>query len=203
MEATGAPLDESTVDADPLVQFGRWFEDAAGVMAMPEAMAVASVDARGRPSVRMVLLKSFGPDGFVFYTNYESRKGRELVENPYAALLFHWETLGRQVRIEGPVTRTSDAESDAYFATRPRGSQLGARASRQSRPIGDRRLLEAEVAAIDGRFADVEVPRPSSWGGFRVAPDSYEFWQHRADRLHDRLLYTPSGAGWGITRLQP
>ena len=203
MEAVGEPLDESVVDPDPLLQFGRWFDAAAAVMPMPEAMAVASVDPAGRPSVRMVLLKSFGPEGFVFYTNYESRKGRELLDNPYAALLFHWELLARQVRIEGPVERTGDDESDAYFATRARGSQLGARASRQSRPIDERGSLEAEVAALDVRFAGVDVPRPLSWGGFRVAPASYEFWQHRADRLHDRLLYTPSDGAWRITRLQP
>ena len=203
MEATGEPLDESTVDADPLVQFGRWFEDAAAVMAMPEAMAVASADPAGHPSVRMVLLKSFGPDGFAFYTNYESRKGRELADNPFAALLFHWEPLGRQVRIEGRVERTGDNDSDAYFATRARGSQLGAQASRQSSPIEGRRSLEAEVASLDARFAGVEVPRPSWWGGFRLAPHSYEFWQHREDRLHDRLLYARSDGGWNITRLQP
>jgi pyridoxamine 5'-phosphate oxidase len=203
MEATGEVLDESTVDPDPLVQFGRWYDDAAAVMAMPEAMAVASADRTGRPSVRMVLLKAFGPGGFVFYTNYESRKGRELLDNPQAALLFHWEPLGRQVRVEGPVERVGDDESDAYFATRARGSQLGARASRQSRPIDVRRTLEAEVATIDARFAGSDVPRPATWGGFRVAPRSYEFWQHREDRLHDRLLYTPSGGGWRITRLQP
>ncbi len=203
MEATGEPLDESTADADPLVQFGHWFDDAAAVMAMPEAMAVASADPSGRPSVRMVLLKSFGADGFVFYTNYESRKGRELADNPYAALLFHWEPLGRQVRIEGPVTRVGDAESDAYFATRARGSRLGAQASRQSNPIDDRRSLEEAVAAVDARFAAMDVPRPAWWGGIRLTPTSYEFWQHREDRLHDRVLYTPFDGGWRITRLQP
>ena len=203
MEAAGEPLDESNADTDPLAQFGRWFDDAASVTASPEAMAVASADPAGRPSVRMLLLKSFGADGFVFYTNYGSRKGRELAENPYAALLFHWEPLGRQVRIEGPVARTGDDESDAYFATRARGSQLGARASRQSRPVDDRRALDAQVEVEAARFADAEVQRPPWWGGIRVTPSSYEFWQRREDRLHDRLLYTPSVPGWRITRLQP
>jgi pyridoxamine 5'-phosphate oxidase len=203
VEATGAPLDEATADPDPLVQFGRWFEDAGAVTAMPEAMAVATAEPDGRPSVRMLLLKSFGPEGFAFYTNYESRKGRELAENPHAALLFHWEALGRQVRVEGPVERVADEESDAYFATRARGSQLGARASRQSRPIGERRALDAHVDAVEARFAGTEVPRPPWWGGLRVRPQSYEFWQHREDRLHDRLLYTPADEGWRITRLQP
>jgi pyridoxamine 5'-phosphate oxidase len=203
MEATGDPLDESTVDPDPVVQFGRWFDDAGAVMEMPEAMAVATADPRGRPSVRMLLLKSFGPDGFVFFTNYESRKGRELADNPQAALLFHWQPLGRQVRVEGPVERIVGKESDAYFATRARGSRLGALASRQSQPIGDRRALEAQVEAVEAGLEGTEVPRPPWWGGLRVSPTSYEFWQHREDRLHDRLLYTPADGGWRITRLQP
>jgi pyridoxamine 5'-phosphate oxidase len=199
----GEPLDEADVDADPLVQFGRWYEEAASVVASPESMAIASSDPEGRPSVRMVLLKGFGSEGLVFFTNFESRKGRELTENPEAALLFHWEPLGRQVRIEGVVDRVGNEQSDAYFASRPRESQLGAIASRQSRPVEDRQTLETEVELLRERFADHDVPRPPWWGGFRVAPRSYEFWQHRDNRLHDRLLYTPDAAGWRLTRLQP
>jgi pyridoxamine 5'-phosphate oxidase len=197
------PLLEHTVDPDPLVQFGRWFDDAARVMASPEAMAVASADAEGRPSARMVLLKSWGAGGFVFHTNYESRKGHELTDNPQAALLFHWEPTGRQVRIEGPVERSSDQESDAYFATRPRGAQIAAYASHQSHTIEDRGRLEAGVEALRAEYAGREIPRPSWWGGLRVAPRVFEFWQNREDRLHDRLRYTPAGDGWVIARLQP
>jgi pyridoxamine 5'-phosphate oxidase len=199
----GEPLDEAEVDADPLVQFGRWYDEAASVVASPESMAIATSDLDGRPSVRMVLLKAFGPEGFSFFTNFESRKGRELTEYPEAALLFHWEPLGRQVRIEGAVARVGDDQSDAYFASRPRESQLSAFASRQSRPVEDRQTLETEVELLRERFADREVPRPPWWGGFRVAPRSYEFWQRRDNRLHDRLLYTPEAAGWRLTRLQP
>ncbi len=197
------PLLEPTVDPDPLVQFGRWFDDAAGVMTSPEAMAVASADAEGHPSARMVLLKSWDERGFVFYTNYDSRKGRELTQNRHAALLFHWEPIHRQVRIEGTVERTDDQESDAYFATRPRGAQIAAYASHQSRSIEDRGRLEAGVAALQAEYAGREVPRPAWWGGLRVSPWVFEFWQNREDRLHDRLRYTPAGAAWAITRLQP
>ena len=194
---------EATADPDPLVQFGRWFDDAAQVMASPEAMVVASADAEGRPSARMVLLKSWGEEGFVFHTNYESRKGVELAGNPHAALLFHWEPTGRQVRIEGRVERTGDRESDEYFATRPRGGQIAAHASHQSRAIGSRGLLDAGVAALEAEYSGRDVPRPAWWGGLRVSPQVFEFWQNRPDRLHDRLRYTPSGRGWEITRLQP
>jgi pyridoxamine 5'-phosphate oxidase len=197
------PLREGDVDPDPLVQFGRWFEDAAAVVASPEAMAVASVDGDGQPSVRMVLLKSWGEDGFVFYTNYDSRKGRQLAGNPQAALLFYWEPQGRQVRIEGAVERTGEEESDAYFATRPRGAQIGAYASRQSEVVADRSLLDAKVSAWEAEFAGGAVPRPPWWGGVRVRPRLYEFWQNRHDRLHDRLRYQPGHDGWGLVRLQP
>lgn len=199
----GEPLDEADVDADPLVQFGRWYDEAGSVVPSPESMAIASADVEGRPSVRMVLLKAFGPEGFSFFTNFESAKGRELTENPEAALLFHWEPLGRQIRIEGGVARVGDRESDLYFASRPRESQLSAFASRQSQPVEDRRTLETEVELLREQFDDREVPRPPWWGGFRVVPRSYEFWQHRDNRLHDRLLYTPEAAGWRLTRLQP
>jgi pyridoxamine 5'-phosphate oxidase len=197
------PLLESHADPDPLVQFGRWFDDAATVVPNPEAMAVASVGRDGRPSVRMVLLKSWGEDGFVFHTNYASRKAGELLGNPRAALLFHWEPLGRQVRVEGTAERTSDEESDAYFATRPHGGQIGAWASRQSAVIDGRGRLDDRVAALTAEYAGREVPRPPWWGGVRVRAESYEFWQHRDDRLHDRLRYAPRAGGWVIDRLQP
>lgn len=197
------PLLEESVDPDPLVQFGRWFDDAATVVASPEAMAVATVDPEGRPSVRMVLLKAWGADGFVFHTNFDSRKGHDLAVNPHAALLFYWEPRGRQVRIEGTVERADDLESDAYFATRPPGGQIGAHASHQSQPIADRSLLDRRVEEVTARYAGGPVPRPPWWGGLRVRPQAYEFWQNRADRLHDRLRYTPEAGGWRITRLQP
>jgi pyridoxamine 5'-phosphate oxidase len=197
------PLLEGTVDPDPLAQFGRWFDDAAGVMTSPEAMVVASADAQGRPSARMVLLKAWGEEGFVFHTNYDSRKGRELTDNPHAALLFYWEPIGRQVRIEGPVERTDGRESDAYFLTRPRGGQISAYASHQSRAIEDRGRLDARVEALQAEYAGRDVPRPAWWGGLRVSPRVFEFWQNREDRLHDRLRYAGGSAGWEVTRLQP
>jgi pyridoxamine 5'-phosphate oxidase len=194
-------LDE--VDPDPLRQFASWLaaEEAAGVRA-PEAMALATA-AGGAPSLRMVLLRGFDERGFVFYTSYESRKARELEDNARAALLFHWARLGRQVRIEGRVELAGRAESEAYFATRPRGHQLAAWASRQSAPV-TRDELEAAVAELERRFAGTEVPLPPTWGGYRVEPGAYEFWQHRADRLHDRFAYArqPDGA-WRIERLAP
>lgn len=196
------PLDEHTVDSDPFVQFASWYGDAARLVAAPEAMALATADAAGRPSVRMVLLKEWGPDGFVFYTNYGSRKGGDLAENPRAALLFHWDPPGRQVRIEGAATEVPPERSDAYFATRAPGSRISARASLQSRPVADRPTLEAQADAVRHEFGD-DVPRPSWWGGYRVVPDAFEFWQHRADRLHDRLAYVPDADGWRVVRLQP
>jgi pyridoxamine 5'-phosphate oxidase len=197
------PLLESGADPDPLAQFGRWFNEAAAVVPHPEAMAVATADTHGHPSVRMVLLKGWDADGFVFHTNFDSRKGRDLGENPYAALLFHWDPLGRQVRIEGRVDHIPERDSDAYFQTRPRGAQIGARASRQSRTIESRDELGREVTLLESQFAGQEVPRPPWWGGLRVQPRVFEFWQNREDRLHDRLRYTPVGAGWKIDRLQP
>jgi pyridoxamine 5'-phosphate oxidase len=197
------PLREEDVDPDPLVQFGRWFELAAGALDAPEAVAVSTVDQLGRPSSRMVLLKSWGEDGFLFFTNYESRKGRELEANPHAALLFHWAPIARQVRIEGTVVRTDDATSDRYFASRPRASQIAARASRQSRAIGSRSELDRRVVELFAEFEGGPVPRPAWWGGERVVPQRFEFWQHREDRLHDRLVYLPDGERWVIERLQP
>jgi len=198
-----APLLERDAPEDPFALFGTWFAQAARDVRDSEAVAVATADGRGRPSVRMVLLKRWDRRGFVFFTNYGSRKGRELTENPRAAMLFHWDPLGRQVRIEGPVDRVDPAESDAYFATRPRGAQVGARASQQSRPVADRAELDRNIARVAGEWSGRDVERPAWWGGFRLAPEAFEFWQHRDDRLHDRLRYASEGAGWRIVRLQP
>jgi pyridoxamine 5'-phosphate oxidase len=199
------PLREQDVDPDPQRQFAAWFADAARAgVREPEAMAVATSSPAGVPSLRMVLLKSCDARGFVFYTNYESRKGLELAENPRAALLFYWDPLGRQVRIDGPVQRTSPDESAAYIRSRARGSQLSALSSPQSQSVAGRDALEERVAELAKRYEGGELPIPDWWGGFRVSPDSYEFWQHREDRLHDRLRYTPTGGGgWEIVRLAP
>jgi pyridoxamine 5'-phosphate oxidase len=197
------PLNEADVDPDPLAQFARWFARAQAVVRLPEACALATLRADGAPSLRMVLLKGVDAGGFVFYTNYESDKGHQLLADPRAALTFYWDELGRQVRIEGPATAVSPAESDQYFATRPRGSQLSAHASAQSQPVADRATLERRVEELDAAFAGRPVPRPDSWGGFRLRPERIEFWQNREDRLHDRLLYQPSGDGWRLQRLQP
>jgi pyridoxamine 5'-phosphate oxidase len=197
------PLLERDLDPDPLRQFERWFADAAGVARAPEATALATADADGVPSVRMVLLKRFDGDGFVFHTNYGSRKGRELDANPRAALVLYWDALGRQVRIEGRVERTEREETEAYFRTRPRGAQIGARVSRQSEPLESRDELESRLAAATREFEGADVPVPEWWGGYRVVPDVYEFWQHRDDRLHDRLRYRRDGDGWMVERLQP
>jgi pyridoxamine 5'-phosphate oxidase len=198
-------LRESDVDDDPVRQFTRWFEEAsaAGLRA-PEAAAVATATPDGAPSVRMVLVKRFDRDGFVFFTNYESRKAEELTANPRAALLFHWEALARQVRLEGPVERVSAEETAAYARSRPRPSQLSALASSQSRVVSGREELERRVAELSARYDDVALPTPANWGGFRLAPVVFEFWQHRADRLHDRLRYVRAGdGGWRIERLAP
>jgi pyridoxamine 5'-phosphate oxidase len=199
------PLREEDVDPDPVRQFIAWFDEAASAgVSQPEAAAVATASHDGAPSVRMVLVKKADADGFVFFTNYESRKGGELAANPRAALLFHWEPFGRQVRIEGRVARTTFEESRAYAHSRPRGSQLSALASPQSRMVESREFLERRVAELDERYAGAEIPAPEHWGGFRLSPDTFEFWQHRDNRLHDRLRYTRSaGTAWQIERLAP
>jgi pyridoxamine 5'-phosphate oxidase len=199
------PLRERDVDPDPIVQFDRWFADASAAgIRMPEAMAVATASADGVPSARMVLMKRCDARGVVFFTNYASRKGFELAENPKAALLFYWDVLGRQVRIEGPVTRTSPQESADYARSRARGSRISALASPQSRPVADRAELEALVAEVERELDGAEPPVDDGWGGFSVAPSRWEFWQNRDDRLHDRLLYTPATeGGWRIQRLAP
>ena len=189
---------------DPLALFDAWFAEArASEPNDPNAMALATADARGRPSVRMVLLKGHGADGFVFYTNREGRKAAELQANPHAALLFHWKSLRRQVRVEGAVSLASDAESDAYFASRSRDSQLGAWASEQSRPLDRRETFEDRFEAMKTRFAGGDVPRPPHWGGYRVAPQVIEFWQDREFRLHERRVFTQDGAGWREGMLFP
>jgi pyridoxamine 5'-phosphate oxidase len=197
------PLDEAGVDADPLRQFERWFAEARGVVRAPEAMAVATASAEGIPSVRMVLLKEFDERGFVFYTGYDSRKGRDLAFNARAALLLYWDPLGRQVRIEGPVERTARDESESYFQSRPRGSQIAALASNQSGVIADRSELERRFAQLETELEGKDVPLPAAWGGFRVVPDAFEFWQHRENRLHDRLRYRRDDDAWVLERLSP
>ena len=198
------PLREEEADPDPLRQFAAWFRDASQAgLRLPEAMAVATATPDGAPSVRMLLMKQFDERGFVFYSNYESRKGAELLDNPRAALLFYWDALGRQVRVEGRVERTGADESAAYILKRPRGSQLSALASPQSRPVGSREELERLVEELEALHEQADLPLPEHWGGFRLRPETYEFWQHREDRLHDRLLYSRSGDGWAMQRLAP
>jgi pyridoxamine 5'-phosphate oxidase len=198
-------LREQDADADPVVQFHRWFQRAAEAgIRMPEAMAVATATPDGLPSMRMVLMKSCDQRGVVFFTNYASQKGVELAANPRASLLFYWDVLGRQVRAEGPVARTSPEESADYSRSRPRGSRLSALASPQSRPVADRGVLEDRVAELERELAGTDPPVDPDWGGFRITPERWEFWQNRDDRLHDRLVYTPAdGGGWRIERLAP
>lgn len=198
-------LNESDVDPDPFVQFGRWLQQAVEAnLVEPNAMTLATAGKDGLPSARLILLKSFDGNGFVFYTNYESQKGRELAENPNAALVFYWAELERQVRIAGTVSKVSREESEEYFKTRPAGSQLGAWASGQSQVITSRKMLEERLKELAAEYQDREVPTPPFWGGYRLSPQAFEFWQGRPDRLHDRLRYVrQADGGWLIERLSP
>ena len=205
IEYAERPLDESLVSKDPLAEFSLWFEEAiAAQIPLANAMTLATVSPTGKPSLRVVLLKQADETGFIFFTNYESRKGRELSSNPHAALNFFWPELERQVRIEGTISRVSEKECDEYFASRPRGSQIGAWASHQSELLSSRKELEEIVDRFELQFNDKPIPRPPNWGGYRLRPESIEFWQGRANRLHDRIIYTlQSGNPWKIHRLYP
>ena len=197
-------MDPGDLDPDPIVQFRRWLADAeAAGVAEPGAMVLATASLDGSPSARYVLLRGLDERGFTFFTNYRSAKAGDLDANPRAALVFGWDPLHRQVRVTGPVERVEASESDAYFASRARGSRIGAWASPQSGVLADRAQLEALVAAADARFLSEEIPRPPHWGGYRVRPEVVEFWQGRQDRLHDRLRYHRAGDGWTIDRLAP
>ncbi len=198
-------LDEKTVDRDPIKQFQAWFDDAiAAKLSLPEAMNLATATPEGRPSSRVVLLKQVDENGFVFFTNYHSAKAQQLESNPYAALVFYWVQLDRQVRIEGKVERTSVAESAEYFQTRPRESQIGAWASPQSNVIPGRHVLEERVKELEEYYRDREIECPGHWGGYRLRPDRIEFWKNRVGRLHDRILYERGSDGaWTIKRLAP
>ena len=203
-EYTRGGLDRGDLADDPVEQFALWFEQAqAAEVVEPNAMSLATADAGGRVSVRTVLLKYFGRDGFVFFTNYESRKAEDIAANPQVALLFAWLALERQVRVEGRAQRIPASDSLAYFLKRPHGSQLGAWVSRQSSVIGSRQLLEMKLEEMKRKFASGQVPLPSFWGGYRVRPERFEFWQGRPNRLHDRFQYSAEGEGWRIERLAP
>jgi pyridoxamine 5'-phosphate oxidase len=203
-DSRARPLRRGDLDRDPLLQFRRWFAEAQEAAdGFAEAAALATATPDGRPSARMVLVKEADARGLVFHTGYVSRKAEELEANPRAALLFYWHPLGRQVRIEGRVAKTSPEESEAYFRTRPLGGRLAAWASRQSETIAGRELLEASFAEVEERFGDEEPPLPPHWGGYRLEPETFEFWQHRENRLHDRFRYRRDGGAWVIERLQP
>ena len=203
MDERARPLDEGDLDRDPFRQFEAWFADAATRVRVPEAMAIATATSAGEPSLRMVLLKGFDEHGFVFFTGYESRKGRELAANPHAALLFYWDPLGRQVRVEGSVAKVARDESERYFHSRPRGAQIAALGSRQSTVIGGRAELDTRYAELERELDGREVPLPPQWGGLRLVPTAFEFWQHRENRLHDRLGYRREGDRWLIERFSP
>jgi pyridoxamine 5'-phosphate oxidase len=197
---------ELSIDANPLIQFQHWFNQALNAQVIePNAMTLATVTPEGKPAARIVLLKDFDERGFVFYTNFQSRKGQELAQTPKAALVFWWGELERQVRIEGSIALVSDAEADAYFQSRPRGSQLGAWVSNQSQEIADRSILEERLEQLEQDYRDHPIPRPPHWGGYRLTPIYFEFWQGRSNRLHDRLCYrhATAASGWQVARLSP
>lgn len=197
-------LDESDVNADPILQFEKWFKEAVDThVNEPNAMTVSTATKEGKPSARILLLRNFNEEGFVFYTNYASRKGIEILDNPNCALLFFWPELERQVRIEGILQKQTDAESDLYFKTRPRGSKLGAWTSEQSKVIISRDVLDKEYETLSVKYPGEDIPRPPFWGGFLLKPISIEFWQGRPSRLHDRILYTLENKNWKIERLAP
>lgn len=199
-----AGLDVQQLDANPLTQLAHWIDDARNAgMLDPVAACLATTSAGGQPSARIVLVREIGEGSVAFYTNHESRKGRELAENPAAALCFWWDKLQRQVRLEGTVTRMSQADAEPYFRERPRGSQIGAWASHQSRPVAERAMLEDRVAAIAEQFGDEPVPIPDFWGGYRLRPSTIEFWQGRDNRLHDRIRFCATDGGWTTDRLEP
>ena len=203
MSGADLPLRRADLDADPVAQFRRWFDEAAAVVEFPEAVALATADAASRPSARMVLAKGVDERGFKFHTGHGSRKARELAENARGALLFYWQPLGRQVRIEGSVERVPDQESERYFRTRPRDGQIAAWASSQSDVLGSRDELDARVREFERQFEGREVPLPPHWGGYILVPEVWEFWQHRDSRLHDRFRYRREGEAWLIDRLAP
>ncbi|HKU74902.1 MAG TPA: pyridoxamine 5'-phosphate oxidase [Pyrinomonadaceae bacterium] len=197
-------LDEKTIDRDPIKQFQAWFNDAiAAQLPLPEAMTLATATPDGKPSARMVLLKQVDDEGFVFFTNYNSAKAKQLDANPYAALVFYWSRLDRQVRVEGSVVRTSAQESRDYFKTRPRESQIGAWASAQSEVVSGREALEQRARELEALYCDREIDCPEHWGGYRLRPERIEFWKSRIGRLHDRILYQRASSGWTISRLAP
>lgn len=199
-----AALDETTVGVDPILFFRRWFSEAeAAQITEVNAMTLATVDSRNLPHARIVLLKGLEEQGFIFFTNYDSNKGKEILAHPNAALVFFWKELERQVRVEGVIEKIPASESDAYFHSRPRSSRLGAYASPQSREISDRSILDTNYAKYEQEFSEVEMPRPEHWGGYRVVPSRIEFWQGRSSRMHDRILFTQQGGTWTRSRLAP